>query len=344
MKADLRNAAPSASVPEAFWIGVSPVWQQVEARLREAAPTGLSVLLLGETGTGKSLIAQRLHPLSPRQDGPFVSVNCGALPESLVDSELFGHEKGAFTGAVSRKPGKIERAQGGTLFLDEIGDLPLATQARLLHVLQERHIERVGGVQALPVDVRVVAATHRDLEGMVAQGSFRADLFYRLHVFPIRVPSLRERPEDLPRLALHFAGRYAAALGYPAPALGEEVLARLRARSWPGNVRELEHVLQRAVVRAHGSEIRPEHLVEERPAPAVPPVEEVALLSGAQEVPLLPATEEAGILPLAEYERRYLARVLAHTQGVIHGQRGAAMLLGMKPTTLRSRLEKLGLK
>jgi transcriptional regulator with GAF, ATPase, and Fis domain len=278
------------------------------------------------------------------------------LPESLVDSELFGHEKGAFTGAVTRKSGKIERAQGGTLFLDEIGDLPLATQARLLHVLQERHIERVGGVQALPVDVRVVAATHRDLEGMVAQGSFRADLFYRLHVFPIRVPSLRERPEDLPLLALHFARRCAEALGYPAPVLGEEVLARLRERTWPGNVRELEHVLQRAVVRAQGGLLRPEHLVEERPAPAVPPVEappvvpatspveETALLPGAQDTPLLPEGEEGAILPLAEYERRYLARVLAHTRGVIHGQRGAAVLLGMKPTTLRSRLTKLGLK
>jgi transcriptional regulator with GAF, ATPase, and Fis domain len=285
------------------------------------------------------------------------------LPESLVDSELFGHEKGAFTGAVTRKPGKIERAQGGTLFLDEIGDLPLATQARLLHVLQERHIERVGGVQALPVDVRVVAATHRDLEGMVAQGSFRADLFYRLHVFPIRVPSLRERPEDLPLLALHFARRCAAALGYPTPALGEEVLARLQARCWPGNVRELEHVLQRAVVRAQGGPLRPEHLVEERPAPAVPPVEAWPVLASSpvaesvvrpeaeegafrpdvQAAPL-PEGEESAILPLAEFERRYLARVLAHTRGVIHGQRGAAVLLGMKPTTLRSRLEKLGLK
>ena len=314
-------------MPDAFWIGSSPVWQQVEAQLREAGPTALNVLLLGETGTGKSRIAQRLHQLSPRREGPLVSVNCGALPESLVDSELFGHEKGAFTGAVHRKPGKVERAQGGTLFLDEIGDLPVATQARLLHVLQERCIERVGGVRSLPVDVRVIAATHRDLEEMVGEGAFRADLFYRLHVFPIRLPSLRERPEDIPRLALYFARRCAAELGFSAPVLGKPVLTRLQERSWPGNVRELEHVMQRAVVRSHGRPLRPEHLVLERP-----------------KAPVMPVAEDAPILPLAEFERRYLKRVLAHTRGVIHGRQGAAVLLGMKPTTLRSRLEKPGLK
>ena len=314
-------------MPDAFRIGASPAWQQVEAQLQEAGPTAFNVLLLGETGTGKSRIAQRLHQLSLRREGPLVSVNCGALPESLVDSELFGHEKGAFTGAVHRKPGKVERAQDGTLFLDEIGDLPLATQARLLHVLQERCIERVGGVRSLPVDVRVIAATHRDLEAMVADGAFRADLFYRLHVFPIRLPSLCERPEDIPRLALYFARRCAADLGYPAPVLGPKVLTRLQELSWPGNVRELEHVMQRAVVRSHGRPLRPEHLVLERPQP-----------------PVAATAEETSILPLAEFERRYLKRVLAHTQGVIHGRQGAAVLLGMKPTTLRSRLEKLGLK
>ena len=320
-------------LPDAFRIGASPVWQQVEAQLREAGPTAFNVLLLGETGTGKSRIAQRLHQLSPRREGPLVSVNCGALPESLVDSELFGHEKGAFTGAVNRKPGKVERAQGGTLFLDEIGDLPVATQARLLHVLQERCIERVGGVRSLPVDVRVIAATHRDLEEMVAEGDFRADLFYRLHVFPIRLPSLRERPEDIPRLAHFFAGKCAADLGYPTPVLEQQVLTRLQELSWKGNVRELEHVMQRAVVQSHGRPLRPEHLVLERtPTPTVPPMPET------------PMAENTAILPLAEFERRYLKRVLAHTRGVIHGRQGAAVLLGMKPTTLRSRLEKLGLK
>ena len=326
----------SYPIQDPFWIGRSPAWQQVEAQLQEAGPTAFNVLLLGETGTGKSRIAQRLHQLSPRREGPFVSVNCGALPESLVDSELFGHEKGAFTGAVHRKPGKVERAQGGTLFLDEIGDLPLETQARLLHVLQERCIERLGGVQPLSVDVRVIAATHRDLEEMVAEGAFRKDLFYRLHVFPIRLPSLRERPEDIPRLALHFARRCAADLGYAAPVLGKPVLTRLQERSWPGNVRELEHVMQHAVVRSHGRPLRPEHLVLERPTtPVVAP---------APKMPETPPAEDASILPLAEFERRYLQRVLAHTRGVIHGRQGAAVLLGMKPTTLRSRLEKLGLK
>ncbi len=207
MRPGFVSTAQAEVVQNAFWVGASPAWKQVETQLREVGPTALNVLLLGETGTGKSRAAQRLHQLSPRRDGPLVAVNCGALPESLVDSELFGHEKGAFTGAVNRKPGKVERAQGGSLFLDEIGDLPLATQARLLHVLQERCIERVGGVRSLPVDVRVIAATHRDLEEMVAEGAFRADLFYRLHVFPIRLPSLRERPEDIPRLALYFARR-----------------------------------------------------------------------------------------------------------------------------------------
>ena len=327
MSAGFPNTARSEPVPDAFWIGSSSAWKQVETQLQEAGPTALNVLLLGETGTGKSRVAQRLHQLSPRREGPLVSVNCGALPESLVDSELFGHEKGAFTGAVNRKPGKVERAQGGTLFLDEIGDLPVATQARLLHVLQERCIERVGGVRSLPVDVRVIAATHRDLEEMVADGAFRADLFYRLHVFPIRLPSLRERPEDIPRLALYFARRCAADLGYPAPVLGQPVLTRLQELSWPGNVRELEHVMQRAVVRSHGRPLRPEHLILERP-----------------KTPEMPTAENTAILPLAEFERRYLQRVLAHTRGVIHGRQGAAVLLGMKPTTLRSRLEKLGLK
>jgi len=327
MSASLPHPAKPAPDPESPWIGSSSAWKQVETQLQEAGPTALNVLLLGETGTGKSRAAQRLHQLSPRRDGPLVAVNCGALPESLVDSELFGHERGAFTGAVNRKPGKVERAQGGSLFLDEIGDLPVATQARLLHVLQERCIERVGGVRSLPVDVRVIAATHRDLEEMVAEGAFRADLFYRLHVFPIHLPSLRERPEDIPRLALHFARRCAAELGQPVPELGKRVLARLQGLSWPGNVRELEHVMQRAMVRAQGSAIRLEHLVLERP-----------------KTPVASTTEESAILPLAEFERRYLKRVLAHTRGVIHGRQGAAVLLEMKPTTLRSRLEKLGLK
>ena len=312
-------------------IGGSVAMAELRQELRDAAASDLTVLLLGETGTGKGVAAELLHAWSRRRERPFVPVNCGALQDNLVDSELFGHEQGAFTGAVRRREGKFQVADRGTLFLDEIGDLALASQTRLLRVLQERCIERVGGTQSVPVDVRVVAATHRDLERGVGEGTFREDLFYRLSVFPVRVPSLRERREDIPELVQHFLALAAAGAGAAAPSVTDEAMARLLAYGWPGNVRQLEHVLQRAVVLARGEPIGTAHLDG---VPAVPGGDAGAAQAG----PGAPT-----ILPLAEYERRYLVRVLEHTNGVIHGQRGAALLLGLKPTTLRSRMEKLGI-
>ena len=311
-------------------IGGSSGLAELRQQLRDVAASQLTVLLLGETGTGKGVAAELLHAWSRRRERPFVPVNCGALQDNLVDSELFGHEQGAFTGAVRRREGKFQAADRGTLFLDEIGDLALASQTRLLRVLQERCIERVGGTRTIPVDVRIVAATHRDLERGVGDGTFREDLFYRLSVFPVRVPSLRERREDIPELAQHFLAQAAAGAEQTPPRIAEEALARLLAYDWPGNVRQLEHVLQRAVVLARGGSIGTEHL------------------DGVPDLPVEHAAAPAGpgaptILPLAEYERRYLVRVLEHTKGVIHGQKGAALLLGLKPTTLRSRMEKLGI-
>lgn len=316
----------STSAPASLLISQSPAMQKVKDQLQEVAPTDLTVLLLGETGTGKGVAARTLYQWSSRPHQPFVHLDCSSLPPSLIDSELFGHEKGAFTGASLQRKGRIEQAQGGTLFLDEIGELPLDAQARLLRLLQDRLIERVGGTQPLHLDVRVIAATHRDLAQAVKDGTFRQDLYYRLCVFPIHLPALRERPEDIPLLAEHFLCQMARQLQQPVCSLSPAGLQALQAHSWPGNVRELEHLLQRAVVLARGGEIQPEHLGLEVAAAA----------------PTLPA-DVLTILPLAEYERRYLAQVLEHTAGVIHGQRGAARLLGIKPTTLRSRLEKLGL-
>jgi transcriptional regulator with GAF, ATPase, and Fis domain len=293
--------------------------QKTINQLREVAPTDVTVLLLGETGTGKGVAARALHQWSRRCHGPFVHLDCGSLPQTLLESELFGHEKGAFTGAIALRKGRIEQAQGGTLFLDEIGELPLESQTRLLRLLQDRQIARIGGEQSLAVDMRVIAATHRDLDQAVKAGTFREDLYYRLKVFPVQLPALRERPEDIPLLAAHFLSQMPS----PPPRLSPAGLQALQGHAWPGNVRELEHLLQRAAILAKGGEIRPEHLGLEPPVPALPP----------------PSFQ---ILPLAEHERRYLAQVLAHTKGVIHGQHGAARLLGLKPTTLRSRLEKLG--
>ena len=308
------------------FIGESTALLDVRRQIQEVAWTDLTVLVLGETGTGKGLAARAIHSLSERSDGPFIQVSCGALQEGLIDSELFGHERGAFTGAVSRKLGKFELAEGGTIFLDEIGDLPLDSQTRLLTVLQERCIERVGGTQTIPVNVRVIAATNRDLVTAVRQDAYRADLYYRLNVFPIRIPPLRERKDDTPLLAEYFVRRFAAHLNQEAPQITEEASAALLSYDWPGNVRELEHTLQRAVILSREGEIRPEHVgFGHQPD------------SGGGE-------EHQPILPLEEFERRYLERVLDHTGGIIHGERGAARLLHMKPTTLRSRLEKLGLK
>ncbi len=309
-----------------WFVGQSQVIRQVDAHLLKAAETDLTVLLLGETGTGKSLAAQAIHELSARRAAPFVSVNCGTLQRELVNNELFGHEKGAFTGAHDRHIGKFERADQGTLFLDEIGDLTLDVQANLLEVLQEQQIYRVGGNQAIPVDVRVIAATHDDLEQAVVSGTFRADLFYRLEGYSIRIPPLKERPEDIPLLAEYFATQFAVQPNQPSAPISSAGIEALQAYDWPGNVRQLEHVVQRAVLVAHRGPIEPDHFAQGIGAARCHPIE------GA-----------FAIVPLEDHLREYLTCVLAHTNGVIYGPRGAAHLLGIHPNTLRSRLRKLGI-
>lgn len=312
------------NVLQRWFIGHSSVIQQVEAEFLEAAATDLTVLLLGATGTGKSLAAQAIHDLSARQKAPFVAVNCGLLGRELINNELFGHEKGAFTGADKRYLGKFEQAHQGTLFLDEIGDLTLDVQANLLEVLQERQVNRLGGDQALPVDVRIIAATHDDLEQAVAKGTFRADLFYRIAGFPIRIPSLRERPEDIPLLAEHFATQFASQLKQPVAPIRPAAMEALQAYDWPGNVRQLEHAVERAVLATRHGPLVPEHFIQSMASPY----------------------QRAGafaIEPLADHLRQYLTRVLEHTNGVISGPHGAARLLDVHPNTLRSRLRKLGI-
>ena len=314
------------NVLQRWFVGQSQVIRQVEADFLRAAETDLTVLLLGETGTGKSLAAQAIHELSARRDAPFVAVNCGALGRELVNNELFGHEKGAFTGAHDRHIGKFEQADQGTLFLDEIGDLALDVQANLLEVLQEHKLYRVGGNQAIPVDVRVIAATHDDLEQAVVNGTFRADLFYRLEGYSICIPSLKERLEDIPLLAEYFATQFAVQLNQPVTPISPAGIETLQAYDWPGNVRQLEHVMQRAILAAGRGPIESEHCIQ-----------------GISKARPYQIEGAFAIVPLEDHLRQYLTRVLAHTNGVISGQRGAANLLGVHPNTLRSRLRKLGI-
>lgn len=261
-------------------VGNSPAMQQVYKLIGQVAPTGSTVLIRGESGTGKELIARAIHSHSARKNGPLVCVNCAAIPDALLEAELFGHEKGAFTGAVARRRGRFELAHGGTIFLDEIGELSAAMQAKLLRVLQERTIERLGSEQSIALDVRIIAATNRDLEQCVADGAFRKDLYYRLNVVALQVPPLREHPEDLPELVNHLLGKLARQLRLHSAGLTPEAETMLRERDWPGNVRELEHTLERALVLSRGAPICPEHLTPySRPA-AADPLEEVALKEG----------------------------------------------------------------
>jgi transcriptional regulator with GAF, ATPase, and Fis domain len=290
-------------------------------QLRQVAPTQATVLITGETGTGKEKVAQTLHHLSPRREKPFIKVNCSALPAALIESELFGHVKGAFSGAAAARKGRFELADGGTLFLDEIGDLPLDLQPKLLRAIQEKEIDPLGSERSRRVDVRLVAATHADLPSAVAQGRFREDLFYRLSVFPIHLPPLRERPGDIAALAEGFLDRFARENRRPPIHMPAQVLAQLEAYGWPGNVRELNNVLERAAILSVGRELR--------------------LPVGA-----LPArSEKASRLPTWEtQERTYLERLLHHTRGKITGADGAAVLAELAPSTLLSRLERLGLR
>jgi transcriptional regulator with GAF, ATPase, and Fis domain len=318
-------------------IGESGGLRRVMERVEQVASTDAPVLLLGETGSGKEVIARAIHARSKRAKGPIVRVNCGAIPSELIDSELFGHERGSFTGAVGTRKGWFERADGGTLFLDEIGELPLAAQVRLLRVLQDGTLERVGGHQTISVDVRIVAATNRHLESMVSEGAFREDLWYRLSVFPIRLPALRERIEDLPALAAHFAESAGKRLGGTRLAPTSADIELLRSYAWPGNVRELAAVIERAAILGDGKRLEfagalgaTSLVAPSRPA-----------LGRAVEPPTNGSDGLQDIVTLDEAMAAHIRRALAACHGRIEGPFGAAKLLGINPHTLRSRMRKL---
>jgi transcriptional regulator with GAF, ATPase, and Fis domain len=308
-------------------VGESPSLRAVLRKVKQVAGVETTVLLTGETGTGKELIARAIHGMSPRKDRAMIKVNCGAIPQGVVESELFGHEKGAFTGALQRRIGRFELADKGTLFMDEVGELPLDTQVKLLRVLQEQEFERVGRTRPMKVDVRLVAATNRDLEREVGEGRFRSDLFYRLNVFPIRIPPLRERASDIPLLVHHCLQQLQRKLGKPLKSVSQSSMEQLQRYSWPGNVRELQNVMERACVLARG-----------------PMVELGDTLSVAAERGIPGAMlADAPITTLDENERMHIRRALAAANGRIHGARGAAAMLGINPSTLRSRMQKLNI-
>jgi formate hydrogenlyase transcriptional activator len=303
-----------------------PLLHVLENVLR-VAPTDASVLISGETGTGKELVARAIHSNSKRRDRPLIKVNCAALPTGLVESELFGHEKGAFTGAISRRIGRFELADGGTIFLDEIGEIPLEVQVKLLRVLQEREFDRVGGGKSpISVDVRVIAATNRDLLSAVREKTFREDLYYRLNVFPLRLPPLRERKSDIPLLAHFLVKKYATSIGKSIARISAEALARLDAYDWPGNVRELENIIERAVILAPGP------VLDIDPDVLVPRAVGSQFGDGEQSSP-----------SLEDVERAHICKVLDESSWIIEGPKGAARVLGLHPNTLRSRLKKLGI-
>jgi len=321
-------------------VGASTGLRDVMEQVYRVAPLSSPVLLMGETGTGKEIIANAIHSLSSRNSGPFITVNCGAIPESLIDSELFGHEKGAFTGALTDRRGRFERADRGTIFLDEVGELPPQAQVRLLRVLQEKEIERVGGSQPIKVDIRVISATHKELDRTVKEGLFRDDLYYRLGVYPILLPPLRERREDIPLLVEHFMAKKAREMGLSMmPTLAKGGMDRLVSYDWPGNVREVANVVERALVQSDGKTLVVDNAMAflERTSSAY--------RAGSQvENPFdraLPNT--SAHLRLEEVEARHIRLVLEAAKGRIEGRNGAAVLLGMNPGTLRYRMRKLGI-
>ena len=300
-------------------VGESPAFKRVLEQVETVAPTDASVLILGETGTGKELIARALHDLSRRRDRTFVKLNCAAIPTGLLESELFGHEKGAFTGAIMQKAGRFELANKGTLFLDEVGDIPLELQPKLLRALQEHEFERLGGTRTIKVDVRLLAATNRDLAQMIGERQFRTDLYYRLSVFPISVPPLRERTDDIPKLVRYFTQKYSRLMNKSVENIPSDAMEALVRYAWPGNVRELENLIERAVILSRGATLQIP-LTEIRAAP-----------------------ETATPLTLEEAERDHIRRVLEKSQWVVGGPSGAAARLGMKRTTLQSKMKKLGI-
>jgi PAS domain S-box-containing protein len=323
-------------------IGKSPVLMELLADVARVAPTDASVLISGETGTGKELIARAIHSTSRRRDKPLIKVNCAALPAGLVESELFGHEKGAFSGAIARRLGRFELAHGGTIFLDEIGELPPEAQVKLLRVLQEREFERIGGDSSIQVDVRVIAATNRDLLQAVQEKSFRKDLYYRLHVFPVRLPPLRQRPEDIPLLVQFLVKKFATRIGKRIDHVGGETMQRLQEYSWPGNVRELENVLERAVILANGPtlEIAQHLLASPFAAASETPIRE-RIVTGESVFAATPTSQSKPSLQAVE--RDYILEVLRQTNWLITGPRGAAKVLALHPSTLRYRMKKLGI-
>ena len=316
-----ENLALRAQLGQAPWfediIGDSPALRAVLEAVEQVAPTDASVLITGETGTGKELMARAIHRRSPRAQGPLIQVNCSAIPPTLLASELFGHERGAFTGAVERRKGRFEQAHGGTLFLDEIGELPAEMQVLLLRVLQQREFERLGGSQTLRVDVRLVAATNRDLAAEVRAGRFRNDLYYRLNVFPIRVPPLRERPEDIPLLVAHMAAKHGARLGRSIARIDRRTMSHLESHSWPGNVRELENVIERAVILSRNGTLRLERQM-------------LAAVSGGDMSAHLEAEE-----------RQAIESALRASRGRVAGANGAARRLGLPASTLEFRIRRL---
>jgi formate hydrogenlyase transcriptional activator len=302
-------------------VGESPALKRVLAQAKTVAASDASVLILGETGTGKELIARAIHRMSPRKDNNFIKVNCAAIPTGLLESELFGHEKGAFTGALMRKLGRVELADKGTLFLDEIGDISLDLQPKLLRVLQDEEFERLGSTRTIAVDVRIISATNRNLSECVMQRQFRSDLFYRLNVFPIRMPSLRERQKDIPLLVRYFVQKFARRMGRHIDTISSETMNALMNWEWPGNVRELENFMERSVILSEGPVLR------------------------APLAELRPDTDHAkpAESTLAKVEREHILRVLRDAGGVVAGPHGAAARLGMKRTTLQSRMRKMGI-
>jgi formate hydrogenlyase transcriptional activator len=327
-------------------VGQSPALLEALEKVNRVAKTDASVLIIGETGTGKELIARAIHSASRRHDKPLIKLNCAALPSGLVESELFGHEKGAFSGAISRRVGRFELAHGGTIFLDEIGEVPLEVQVKLLRVLQEREFERVGGTSSIKVDVRVIAATNRDLVKLIRDGRCREDLFYRLNVFPIALPPLRNREGDVPLLVQFLVARFAARVGVRIESIGKATMERLKRYSWPGNIRELENVIERAIILSNGPtlEIDPEVFATapvdrsratDAPIPTSPDPEGLTAVGERQTQPPLES--------LQAIERNHILAALEQTGGIIDGPHGAAKVLALHPNTLRSRMKKLGI-
>ncbi|MBR9982651.1 MAG: sigma 54-interacting transcriptional regulator [Desulfatitalea sp.] len=325
LQQELRQMAGEEVVGAGFGL------REVMEMVRQVAPLDSPVLLLGETGVGKEVVANAIHNLSQRRNGPFIRVNCGAIPGTLMDSELFGHEKGAFTGALTRKRGRFERADGGTIFLDEIGELSMEAQVRLLRVLQDRTIERVGGTGPLRVDIRIIAATHRNLEQMLVEGRFREDLYFRLRVFPIAIPPLRQRSEDIPALVQHFIRKKAREMKLATlPAVAPGALDRLIRYAWPGNARELENAVERALIVSRGAPL----VFKDIDPDAVPAL---AGRSG----PWVPAGGDA--IGLDQVAARHIRQILSRCGGRIEGEKGAARILQIHPSTLRKRMRKLGI-